>query len=407
MRFVVSLDRINAELLLHKYKTTYLWERYFPSEVGYLGVSYQHRELGYCVCLYPDTKKEVIIHLANTSKLSLSEARYKFFQLLKEYDFMPLQSGNYRLGTFTELIQGYVDDMRRNGKRTYKAVAEALEKEALTVISPDTPARDVTSQVVSTILSNIIKRKAPTQSNRVRSYLVSAFNYGLRHDNDPLFLTKGIKFSLKSNPALVVPKQSYAERAGERFLTYNELTQLIKDCYKRKLSDSYSRLILILIFTGGQRPYEIMHSKWSDVDFYHWEWVLPSSITKNKRAHLIPLTRPVVELLREQSNAIPNSEYIFPNTRDPLKPGRTDSFSQAVRRYCLKTNFTPFTPRDIRRTCKTLMSRFSSGSKETLDRLHNHSLNDVSTKHYNRYDYRNEKKKSLGKWNKTLQKALQ
>ncbi len=407
MRFVASLDKIDAEILLQKYKSTYLWERYFPSKVGYLGVSYQHRGLGYCVCLYPGTKKEVIIHLASTSKLSLSEARYKFFQLLKEYDFMPLQSGNYRLGTFSELVQGYVDDMKRNGKRTYKAVAEALEKEALTVISPDTPAREVTSDSISNILSKIINRKAPTQSNRVRSYLISAFNYGLRHDNDPLFLNKKIKFSLKSNPALIVPKQSYAEKVGERFLSYNELTALLKDCYSHKLSGYYSRLILLLIYTGGQRPYEILNSKWSDIDFYHWDWVLPSSITKNKRPHLIPLTQKVVAILKEQREYTGDNEYIFPNKRTPSNPARTDSFAQGVRRYCLKHSITPFTPRDLRRTCKTLMIRFNSGNKDVLDRLHNHSLNDVSTKHYNRYDYRQEKKRALLKWSKTIEKAIQ
>lgn len=57
----------------------------------------------------------------------------------------------------------------------------------------------------------------------------------------------------------------------------------------------------------------------------------------------------------------------------------------------------PFTLRDIRRTCKTLMG-VAGISKETRDRIQGHAFNDVSSKHYDRYDYFKEKREGLRVW---------
>ena len=41
-------------------------------------------------------------------------------------------------------------------------------------------------------------------------------------------------------------------------------------------------------------------------------------------------------------------------------------------------------------------------SKSIRDRLQNHALNDVSSKHYDRYDYLPEKRKALELWESKL-----
>ncbi|MEZ9548040.1 integrase, partial [Vibrio crassostreae] len=61
----------------------------------------------------------------------------------------------------------------------------------------------------------------------------------------------------------------------------------------------------------------------------------------------------------------------------------------------------PFTPRDLRRTCKTLMGELGI-SKSLRDRLQNHALNDVSSKHYDRYEYLPEKRIALESWQQKL-----
>jgi hypothetical protein len=53
--------------------------------------------------------------------------------------------------------------------------------------------------------------------------------------------------------------------------------------------------------------------------------------------------------------------------------------------------------KDLRRTVKTRMGELGI-PKDIRDRLQNHALQDVSTRHYDRYDYLPEKRKALENW---------
>jgi hypothetical protein len=63
------------------------------------------------------------------------------------------------------------------------------------------------------------------------------------------------------------------------------------------------------------------------------------------------------------------------------------------------------TNRDLRRTWKTLAGK-SAVSKEIRDRLQNHTLQDVSSKSYDRWTYMPEKRAGMEKWDKFVTKLL-
>ncbi len=67
--------------------------------------------------------------------------------------------------------------------------------------------------------------------------------------------------------------------------------------------------------------------------------------------------------------------------------------------------FKKFTPRDLRRTCKSRMGEIGV-PKLIRDRLHNHALQDVSSRHYDRYDYLPEKRQAMQTWNGYLQAVI-
>jgi integrase len=110
---------------------------------------------------------------------------------------------------------------------------------------------------------------------------------------------------------------------------------------------------------------------------------------------------------------------------DPAEPMQTNSLGNAVRRFCERAHkartaelrkrgalpadgeaeYQPFTARDLRRTVKTLMGKLGV-SKELRDRLQNHALTDVSSKHYDRYDYLREKRNVMQAWETELQRII-
>lgn len=302
-------------------------------------------------------------------------------------------------GSIQQLFLAYTQQMSEDGKRTYAAVLKALEKEVYPYIPPATKAKDVQPTDIVPILSAMIQRGASVQSNRVRSYIVAAYNYGLKHDLNPAQAHTGVKFGLLSNPAQVVAKQSHAEKVGDNWLTLEEVQTLLSNFAKvNRVGPMVSALMALCFYTGGQRPYELVASRWESVNWKEKSLLITADVSKNKRPHLIPLTDSSIKLLRRLQDESQGGPFIFPRSNDHQQHLRTDSFSKAISRYReAYPESKAFVARDIRRTCKTLMGELGV-SKELRDRLQNHALNDVSAKHYDRYSYLPEKREALRKW---------
>ncbi|CAJ1798505.1 tyrosine-type recombinase/integrase [Aeromonas veronii] len=366
---------------------------------------------------YTRNEKRAFIQLGRFPTLSLAEAREKakaFSQMIRDgldpKDELTRQTRerdqekreHEQQGTIEQLFKSYTEQMKKDGKRTHAAVLLALEKETYPVIKPTTKAKDVTAHDIKIILAHMIRRGADTQSNRVRSYLMAAFNYGLKHDNDPANFIDDAKFGLVLNPVAAIPKQKAAERVGERFLTWAEARQLLDDMeHPTSLGLTLRSLIRLCFFTGGQRPYELAASRWASIDWEAKTLTITAELSKNGRPHLIPLTDSALRVLREQQAATGDSPFIFAHATKPSEPMPMASLSQAIDRYRKRAEMAHFIPRDFRRTCKTLMGELGI-AKDLRDRLQNHALNDVSSKHYDRYEYLPEKRRALELWERRL-----
>ncbi|MBT0005610.1 tyrosine-type recombinase/integrase [Vibrio alginolyticus] len=403
-----------------KDKPYYEWDTNSQRGRGKLGVQVTPKGSKTFVFRYFVEGKTKFIRLGRFPELSLNDARGKQKEmgelLLQGIDPKEQLESQHkaqqlakreeaRKGSIKQLFEAYVSQMEKDGKRTHKAVLASLEKEVYPVIPPATKAKDVTTHDLMLVLAAMIKRDAKTQSNRVRSYLMAAFNYGLKHDNDPANFIDEAKFGLVLNPVSAIPKQKDAERVGEHYLKMGEVIGLIDDLnneYGRfKMGDAIRNLILLCLYTGGQRPYELAASRWEAIDWQQKTLLITSDISKNKRPHLIPLTDSALVVLKRQ-RLNNDSEFIFPHRFNATDHIRLDSLSQGIARYReASPHIKPFTPRDLRRTCKTLMGEIGI-SKSLRDRLQNHALNDVSSKHYDRYEYLPEKRIALDSWEQKL-----
>ncbi|TCN87870.1 tyrosine-type recombinase/integrase [Shewanella fodinae] len=316
------------------------------------------------------------------------------------------QQREAKKGSIEQLFNSYTEQMAADGKRTYKAVLAALEKEVYPLIPPATKAKDIQPDDIKLVLGGMIRRGAATQSNRVRSYLMAAFNYGLRHDNDPAHIGSAVLFGIKFNPVAPIPKQTAAERVGENYLTFDEVKTLMADMENRdgfRMGFHVAKLIQLCIYAGGQRPYELTASRWDAVNWTEKTLEIVADVSKNKRAHLLPLTDTALAILEQlHQQRDPLNPYIFPHRFNTAEHLRMDSLTQGIGRYrAAKPAFKVFVARDLRRTCKTLMGALGI-SKDIRDRLQNHALNDVSSKHYDRYSYLPEKRRALEAWEAKL-----
>jgi integrase len=65
----------------------------------------------------------------------------------------------------------------------------------------------------------------------------------------------------------------------------------------------------------------------------------------------------------------------------------------------------PPTPHDLRRTVGTRLAELRV-PKEIRDRVLNHAVGDVGTKHYNVHDYADEKRDALTRWARELRAII-
>tara|TARA_B100001094_G_scaffold312781_1_gene349826 strand:- start:4731 stop:6041 length:1311 start_codon:yes stop_codon:yes gene_type:complete len=302
-------------------------------------------------------------------------------------------------GTLEQLVNAYLANLEKQGKRTGARILKTIEADVYPVIGKEVKACTITPQHIKKILATMIQRDAAVGSNRVRSNLSAIFNFGLKFDNDPANFGHETIFHLQGNPVTPVPKQK-VEQPENNFLNIDEVYRLFSLETAQHFTEDTFLLIQLCFHLGGQRPYELVASKWSEVDFKGKTFEIAEHISKTKKPHLLPLTDSALQILK-RLHALSGSEaYIFPR---PTKSGHleTDYFGHCLRKFCSRTGFKKFIPRDIRRTCKTLMGEIGL-SKDIRDRLQNHALHDVSSRHYDRYSYIKEKKQALEAWEARL-----
>lgn len=328
-------------------------------------------------------------------------------------------------GTVSALFAAYVAHLKAQGKPSAGEVERALSRDAEPLLGKDTKARDVTPRDVSRVLNKVMTRGAIVQANRLRSYLSAAFRYGIHHDNHPANFDCDVAFGLTVNPARDVPKPAMREAVGQRALTADEIGALWRALERTRGSNGattgtdkrppVSRLmavgIQLLLATGGQRVKEVFEAEWSEFDLDAARWDIPPRRTKNGRGHVVPLAETAIALLRELDPWTRKTGLVFPCAREsrnpetPRGPIRLASVSRAVARLCEESGIESFTPRDLRRTCKTRMGELGL-SKDIRDRLHNHALTDVSSKHYDRFDYFEQKRKAVEAWDDWLRRMV-
>lgn len=315
-----------------------------------------------------------------------------------------MRENEKKAGSFEQLIDSYITTMQNEGKRTWPRVLSSIEKDVFPIIPRNQRAKSVTDSQIIDILSGMIERGAETQSNRIRSYLHTAFNIGLKHDKDPAKRQTEVIFGLERNPVAHIPKQKSAEKVGTRCLDKRELKRLLELLNQGKgVSEWTANIIKLCIFTGGQRPYEILTTKRTKVDFHTGVLEISDEFSKNKKSHLIPLTKTALDIVKwfDERSLFYNADFLIYKRTNLSEHYRTDSLGKAISRFCNETKFKHFAPRDLRRTCKTHMGSIQL-SKEIRDRIQNHAFGDVSSKHYDRWEYLPEKRAALEKWDNWL-----
>jgi integrase len=223
--------------------------------------------------------------------------------------------------------------------------------------------------------------------NRVLTLVKTIFRYALSRDWIDASPIEGIER----------PK---AEAERERVLSMEEAAAIWNAA--GLLGFPFGQYLQTLALTA-QRRTEVAAMRWSDVDPDAATWIIPAKETKSERAHLVPLSAPVVEILRHLPRL---GEFVFTHDGETHISGyakakaRLDGFIAAA-----GAKVASWTLHDLRRTAATHMVRLGV-SEEVVGRVLNHAPKGVTAKVYALHTYAPEKRSALDRWAAELMREV-
>ena len=307
------------------------------------------------------------------------------------------------LGTLAQLCQVYRDKMAAEEKSSYAKVYAALQRYVLNPYPhlAIKKANLITADDMKIVLRAMFDRGITTTINRTRGDLHAAFNVGLTYDHDiTIQRADNLCFDISSNPVAKVKKIKQFERALKRFLNPEEL-RIVWDSCEEYMNPVYASLLKIMICTG-YHPAELMRLTIQDIQAE--DKAIYMTKTKSGMPNLIPLNRFAWSEIQCLIANTDSSGLLFPSRVSNPKGdiySRVSVLSNQVADMRPHLPIEAFTPRDIRRTVKTLMGK-AGITKEMRDRIQNHAVSDVSGKHYDQYEYMPEKRAAMKTWERWL-----
>jgi integrase len=362
----------------------------------------------------PEDGKRKQVALGAYPKVTLREGRLKAAEMralvdagqdpaVEKKQGIEKRMTDRELGTLGELMALYAEDLELDGKRSAKEVRRITAKDIPEVFLKR-PAHLITRDNVLDILTPIAQRGALIHSDNVRAYLRAAFELGLNAPSMTRWRGKATTFNITNNPVMTIRKTVSRKARGERNLSPAE----IKALWETEKLSRPMHLALLFILATGQRVEEVLEATWSEFDFAEKLWTIPGERRKTSNTttepHFVPLTYLHIALLKAIKAETAHRTLLFPAS-GVEGPRRHDSLNHSVSRFIKASGMEKFSPRDLRRTFKTIAGSFGL-PLEIRNRLQGHAMTDVGSVHYDRYGYMAEKRAAMMVWTIRLRRLL-
>ena len=253
----------------------------------------------------------------------------------------------------------------------------------------DCDVHEIARRDVLALLDGIADSGRIATANRVRVYLSHFFGWCVSRDILAISPVQGVK-----------PVGKEASR--ERVLTDDEIRWFWRAC--DDLGFPWGPMGQILLLTG-QRRGEVAGMR--DSEIVGGEWHLPPERTKNGRAHNVPLSRAVSDVLGAVERIKGKPSMVFTTTGETPLSGFYKGRNHIAERMAeiasdeagAPVEIPHWTFHDLRRTAATGMARLGIPVRVT-EAVLNHASGTgggiVGT--YQRYDYADEKRAALATW---------
>ena len=283
--------------------------------------------------------------------------------------------------TVAVMAKEFIEKYEKPRNRSWKQAEDNLRLHLLPKLG-STPIQQVKRADIHSILDNLLDQGKGTTANRALAHMRKFFKWLVRRDY------------LEHAPTEQV-EQPYQETPRRRLLTDTELRALWHA--SEALSGPY-KAFLRLSMLCGQREAETAHMRRSQIS--EEGWLLSGADTKNKREHMVPLSRQAREIVNDLLQQ--EGEFLLKSGVIGDKP--INGFSSHKRQVNSLSGVEDWVLHDIRAAVISNLGRLGY-SQYLIKKVVNHIEKDV-TADYDRYPYYQEKLDALQAWADRLDEII-
>lgn len=257
--------------------------------------------------------------------------------------------------TFSAVSLEYIGRAQRDGRSPSTISKLQWLREWLLPAVGHRPVDQIEPHELLAVMRRLETQGKLETARRVRSFASRVFRFAVvtaRAKSDPAGLLLGAVASPKSNhlSAIIEPR-----RAGE-------LLRAI-DAYGGM---PLTRLALALSPHVFVRPGELRQAEWSELDFEAAIWRIPAARMKQRREHVVPLSRQSLAILSELRALTGDGRLVFPARSGSTRPMSENTVTSALRRMGFAA--TEMTAHGFRAMASTLLNESGRWHPDAIER---------------------------------------
>jgi len=246
------------------------------------------------------------------------------------------------------------------------------------------PISRITAPELLAVLRKIEGRTVDI-AHRAKQVASAVFRYAVttgRAEGDPSRdLAGALKVTSKTHHAAITDP----EELGRLLLAM--------DGYQGSLVVTTALQLSALLF---QRPGEIRHMEWLEINWGKNLWEIPASKMKMKVDHLVPLSRQARELLTQIHKLTGRGKYVFPSARGVTRPLSENGVRTALR--SLEFDNDTMTPHGFRATARTILDEELKCRVDYIEHQLAHAVRDANGRAYNRTTHLDGRREMMQQW---------
>jgi integrase len=170
------------------------------------------------------------------------------------------------------------------------------------------PIRDITTRELLSLFLDI-EKETPHNAYQSKGIAGQVFQLAVMRGDADFNIAYNLRNTIKLNPPRHLPALTSPKDAAG----------LMERIEAFKGSEIIRGALWFSLYTF-QRPGEIRGAEWEEIDADAALWRIPEGRMKNRKPHIVPLSRQVLDLLESLKRAGGNSRFVFPSIRSRKIP---------------------------------------------------------------------------------------